>query len=99
MNTILATQQENGDALSCGLEAAQDIVITRQDTGVNITTYDALTAGRPTALEDYLPDYENKILTYDQMWERLDLKVLTNDEQMAAVVRTYPNLDLDDFVG
>jgi len=94
VNGILQSQMKNDDGLSCMPEAAQDITIKRQDTGTNITKYTAMPSGKPTALADYLPDWETKVMTVEQVWEKLDLKVLSNEEQAAALTRSYPLLDV-----
>lgn len=93
VNGILQSQERNDDGLSCMPEAAQDIIIKRQDTGVPMTKYTAMPTGKPTALEVYLPDWENKMLNNAQVWEKLDLKVFTNEEQAAAFARSYPLVD------
>lgn len=94
VNSILQSQEKNDDALSCMPEAAQDIVIKRQDTGVQIVKYSAMPTGKPKSLDEYLPGWADKIMTPDQVWEKLDLKVFTNEEQAAAFARSYPLVDM-----
>jgi hypothetical protein len=93
VNAILQSQQKNDDALSCMPEAAQDIIIRRQDTGVPRTTYSAMPTGKPKSLDEYLPGWADKILTSEQVWAKLDIKVFTNEEQAAAFARSYPLVD------
>ena len=92
VNAILAAQQKNDDAMSSGIEAAQDIVIRRQDTGVPRTTYTAIPTGKPTSLNEYMPGWEEKYMVPAKVWEKIDLKIMSNEEMAAVLTRSYPFL-------
>lgn len=96
VNSIMQTQQRNDEELACSPEATQDIVVKRDDTG-SITKYSAMPAGKPRALADLMPDWENKIMGFDKVWEKLDIKLFTNEEQIEAMERSYPGVDVAGF--
>jgi hypothetical protein len=98
VNDILKTQMKNDDPVSCMEDAAQDIVISRQDTGVPITKYKAMTAGKPKSLDDYKPDWKSKLMSKDEVMAKLDLKIYSNEEQIEALRRSYALLDTPNIV-
>jgi hypothetical protein len=98
VNAILQSQQKNDDALSCMPEAAQDIIVRRQDTGVPRTTYSAMPTGKPRSLDEYFPGWSGKILTAAEVWEKIDIKVFTNQQHIEALARSYTLLDVNAIV-
>ena len=93
-NNILDMQREAGESFVVDPKKGRDVVVKRQDTGVQFTKYSAMAAGTPVSLDKIKPDWESKIFpNADKVWEKLDLRILTADEHKAALVRTYPALD------
>ena len=46
-----------------------------------------------------MPEWEKKYFpNYDAVWEKLDIHVLNDDEQLACVTRTYPELSWDEIM-
>ena len=49
----------------------------------------------PVNLKKVRPDWENQIRSYADMWKAINLNVSSNDEMVAALVRSYPELNWD----
>ena len=98
VNDIFKSQQKNEDCTSCDPDAAQDISVFRKDTGQPITKYGAMTVGKPRTLDDILPNWEELIMTPEQVWKKLDIKLQTVTEQIETLRASYPLLDVDGIV-
>ena len=94
VNAIMGMQRDAGEPLFINLKDGRDIIVSRRDTGEQFTKYSAMAAGMPTPLKTVMPDFEKKIFgTADDVWKKIDLRVLSNDEQKAAATRTFTQLD------
>ena len=93
VGNIMKMQYENGEPSFVDEKQGRDLVLSRVDTGVQFTQYDAMTVGMPSALEDIRPNWEKEIYSWDKFWEKLDVKTLSAEEQKVALIRSYPELD------
>jgi len=83
---LLADQDKVGTPLFCDPEQGQDIVITREGSGFQ-TKYRLSQTSQIANLDNVIPGWEDKILT--DVYESLNLKIVTPDEQVTAVMRTF----------
>lgn len=95
VNSIMKAQNAAGEPLFLDEKNGKDIVVSRQDTGEAFTKYSAIPAGMPVNLKKVRPDWENQIRSYADMWKAINLNVSSNDEMVAALVRSYPELNWD----
>lgn len=93
IGNIMKMQAENGEPFFVDEEHGRDLVVSRVDTGVSFTQYDAMTAGVPSKLDDIKPGWDKKIYSWDKFWDKMDLRTMSNDEQRKCLVWSYPNFD------
>jgi len=92
VGNIMKMQHEAGEPFFVDEEQGRDIIITRQDTGVQFTQYDAMVAGMTMSLDDARSTWETDIFGWDKFWDKLDLRTMTAKEQMVCLQRSFPEL-------
>lgn len=88
---LLATQDTVGDDYFCDVENGQDLVITRQGSGFK-TKYTVDLAGKKVNLNEIVPDWneeDGKRRLITDVYDALNLKAVTPQEQSEAVLRTF----------
>jgi hypothetical protein len=93
VGNIMKMQHEAGEPFFTDVDNGKDIVVSRVDTGVQFTQYDAMTAGVPVALDKIRPTWETDIFSWEKFWDKLDLRLYTAEEQKVCLMRSYPELD------
>lgn len=81
---ILKMQEAADDDYCCDPHNGQDIMFSRSGSGLQ-TKYSAQAMGKKNNLDDILPGWESKLLDIP---EKLDMKAWSNDDMLAAAVRS-----------
>ncbi len=90
MSTLLNMAKDNDVPPFCHPELGETMIVNRVGTGKFDTKYQLMQTGKRGHIKDLIPDWETKVIR--DLWKKLDVKVLSPDEQKKALHRTYPDL-------
>ena len=90
---LLKVQHAAGEDFFTDENEGRDVMLTREDTGVQFTQYDAMVVGKPSALNDIRPSWESEIFSWPALWDALDVKIMSPEEQKACLMVSYPAFD------
>lgn len=85
---LLANMEMMGQPDYADIEKGQDILISRTGSGVN-TKYRIDRTGEMTNLDEVHPEWDSQFI--EDMWDALNLRVFTREQQKAAAQFTFPD--------
>ena len=93
LTTMISMAEDNDMPQFCDPEQGQGITVTRTGASFNTTRYDAQLTGRIMSMTDVDPDWWTKCI--QDLPKKLDLKVLSWEEQRVSAEQAHPELPWD----
>lgn len=95
LNDIMDQQEQTDTPFFCDPDEGQDVAITRKGSQLS-TKYSVNTAGKPCALDDIVPDWQEKVFT--DVLGAIAPRILTPEAMREAAEREYGDeIDWEDF--